>query len=84
MEWIDSMAEKKEKRSLVMINRAPVMTLWAAVVAEMLGLKYDEALTLGSVVAGLNAYSRGIDLCIFQPTPKAIREQRRKLPGMRW
>jgi hypothetical protein len=27
------MVEKREKRSSVMINRAPVLTLWAAVVA---------------------------------------------------
>jgi hypothetical protein len=42
------MAEKKEKRSSVMINRAPVLTLWAAVVAEMLGFEYNEALYAGT------------------------------------
>ena len=73
------MVEKREKRGSVMINRAPVLTLWAAVVAEMLGFDYDEALTLGRAVAGLNAYSKGVALGLFQPTPKAIREQRRKL-----
>jgi len=31
----------------VIINRAPVLTLWAAVVAERLGLDQDEALTVG-------------------------------------
>jgi len=73
------MAEKKEKRSSVMLNRAPVLTLWAAVVAEMLGFDYDEALTLGRAVAGLNAYSKGVALGLFQPTPKTIKEQRQKL-----
>ena len=73
------MIKKEEKRSSVMINRAPVLTLWAAVVAEMLGFDYDEALTLGRAVAGLNAYSKGVALRLFQPTPKAIREQRQKL-----
>jgi hypothetical protein len=29
------MAEKDGKRSWVMVNRAPVLTLWAAVVAEV-------------------------------------------------
>lgn len=29
------------------VNRAPVLTLWAAVVAERLGVAWDEALTLG-------------------------------------
>lgn len=62
-----------------MINRAPVLTLWAAVVAEILGFDYDEALTLGRAVAGLNAYSKGLALGLFQPTPKAVREQRQKL-----
>ena len=73
------MAEKVERCSWVMINRAPVLTLWTAVVAEMLGFDYDEALTLGRALAGLNAYSKGVALGLFQPTPKAIREQRQKL-----
>jgi hypothetical protein len=73
------MVEKREKRSSLMINRAPVLTLWASVVAEMLGFEYNEALTLGRAVAGLNAYSKGVALGLFQPTPKAVREQREKL-----
>jgi len=40
------------------INRAPVMTLWAVVVAERLGHAHEEALTLGRAVTGLNAYSK--------------------------
>jgi hypothetical protein len=79
MGWRDSMGEKKERYGSVMINRAPVLTLWAAVVAEMLGFDYDEALTLGRAVAGLNAYSKGVALGLFQPTPKAVKEQRQKL-----
>jgi hypothetical protein len=50
------MAEKDGRRSWVMVNRAPVLTLWAAVVAEVLGFEHDEALTLGLAVTGLNAY----------------------------
>ncbi len=73
------MVEKKEKRSSVMINRAPVLTLWAAVVAEILGFDYNEALTLGRAVAGLNAYSKGVALGLFEPAPKTVREQRQKL-----
>lgn len=34
------------------INRAPVLTLWAAVVAERLGQPHETALTLGRAVAG--------------------------------
>jgi len=43
------MTKKKIK-----INRAPVLTLWAAIVAEQLGYDKDEALTLGKAIAGLN------------------------------
>jgi len=62
----------------ITVNRAPVLTLWAAVVAERLGFDRDEALTLGRAVAGLNAYAKGVRLGIFQPTPKDVQEQRRK------
>jgi len=36
-----------------------VLTLWASVVAEILGFDHDEALTFGRAVAGMNAYSKG-------------------------
>jgi hypothetical protein len=36
----------------VVVNRAPVLTLWAAVVAERLGHPAETALTLGRAVAG--------------------------------
>lgn len=63
----------------IKVNRAPVLTLWAAVVAERLGFRRDEALTLGRAVAGLNAYAKGVSLGLFTPTPKEVREQRKKL-----
>jgi hypothetical protein len=49
----------------VTIDRAPVLTLWAAVVAERLGYDHETALTLGKAVAGLNAQSKGLRLGIF-------------------
>ena len=49
----------------VKVNRAPVLTLWAAVVAERLGYDSEEALTLGKGLAGLNAQSKGRRLGIF-------------------
>src|SRR5436309_1061823 len=51
----------------IQINRAPVLTLWAAVVAERLGYDREEALTLGRAVAGLNAQSKGRRLGINRP-----------------
>ncbi len=40
------------------VNRAPVLTLWAAVVAERLGHRPDTALTLGRAVAGASAQAK--------------------------
>jgi hypothetical protein len=59
------MAEKRAGK-VVKINRAPVMTLWGAVVAEQLGYDHAAALTLGKAVAGLNAQSKGQRLGIFE------------------
>ena len=63
------------------VNRAPVMTLWAAVVAERLGFDRDEALTLGKTVAGLNAQAKGRSLGIFKPAEKKSEEARERPDG---
>ena len=65
-----------DTRRTITINRAPVLTLWAAVVAERLGFDREEALTLGRAVAGLNAYSKGVALGLFEPTPESVKKQR--------
>ena len=70
------MAETK-----ILINRAPVLTLWAAVVAERLGFKPDEALSLGKALAGLNAQSKGRRLGIFKPSPKELKKVREQKRG---
>ena len=59
------------------INRAPVFTLWAAVVAERLGYSREEALTLGRALAGINAQSKAVHLGIRQPASEAERAERR-------
>jgi hypothetical protein len=67
----------------VTINRAPVLTLWAAVVAERLGYDRDAALTLGQAVAGLNAQSKGRRLGILEDAPDHDHERqpRTRTPG---
>jgi hypothetical protein len=67
------MAEKKIK-----INRAPVLTLWATIVAERLGHNHKTALTLGKAVAGLNAQAKGQRLGIFEkPKEKPLKIRRK-------
>jgi len=65
----------------IQINRAPVLTLWAAVVAERLGFDREEALSLGKAVAGLTAQTKGRRLGIFQPSPQELREARQRPRG---
>jgi len=65
----------------VMVNRAPVLTLWGAVVAKRLGYDEDAALTLGKAMAGLNAQSKGRRLGIFGP-PKAAEGKEPKKRGL--
>lgn len=54
----------------IKINRAPVLTLWAAIVSERMGYDHASALTLGKAVAGLNAQSKGKRLGIYPETKK--------------
>ena len=65
------------------INRAPVLTLWAAVVAERMGYEKDTALTLGKAVAGLNAQSKGRRLGIYEEKSEEEKEKekKKKKPG---
>ncbi len=55
------------EHEIILVNRAPVLTLWAAVVAERLGYDRDASLSLGKAVAGLNALSKGRNLGIYKP-----------------
>jgi hypothetical protein len=70
------MGEAGEK---IRINRAPVLTLWAAVVAERLGFDRPTALTLGQAVAGLSAHAKGVALGIIEPKPELVRERGERL-----
>ena len=67
------MATKKIK-----INRAPVLTLWAAVVAKRLGYDEETALTLGKAVAGLNAQSKGKKLGIYEEKSEEEKKEDKK------
>jgi hypothetical protein len=62
----------------ISINRAPVLTLWAAVVAKRLGFDENDALTLGKALAGLNAQSKGRRLGLFKPHEEKAKKAREK------
>jgi hypothetical protein len=65
----------------ILINRAPVLTLWATTVAERMRFDQDEALSLGKAVAGLTAQSKGQRLGIYKPVPKEVKEARAQKRG---
>ncbi|HXX19877.1 MAG TPA: hypothetical protein VEJ46_10780 [Candidatus Acidoferrum sp.] len=65
----------------ILINRAPVLTLWATTVAERFGFDHDEALSLGKAVAGLTAQSKGRRLGIYHPVSEEIKKARTRERG---
>src|ERR1017187_63099 len=65
----------------ILINRAPVLTLWATTVAERLGFDKDEALSIGKAVAGLTAQSKGQRLGIYKPVPQDVKKARARKRG---
>jgi hypothetical protein len=67
----------------VLVNRAPVLTLWATVVARRQGYDEDEALTLGKAVAGQTAAAKGRRVGLYAgktaSQSAALREKRQTL-----
>ncbi|RAI57371.1 hypothetical protein [Roseicella frigidaeris] len=57
--------------TMIKVNRAPVLTLWAAVVAERLGHPPDTALSLASAVAGTAARAKARRLGIAEERDQA-------------
>jgi hypothetical protein len=55
--------------SPIRVNRAPVLTLWAAVVAERLGHPPETALSLASAVAGTAARAKARRLGLAEEHP---------------
>src|SRR3954471_6679861 len=70
-----------EHGRMIRVNRAPVLTLWATVIAERLGFDRDAALTLGRAVAGSSAQMKGRALGIYEPSeepPSKAAEKRQE------
>lgn len=69
------------KAGQIGVNRAPVLTLWASVVAERLGYDADAAATLGRAVAGSSARvkARALGLAEEPRDSGTMREEARKL-----
>jgi hypothetical protein len=64
-----------EQASEIRVNRAPVLTLWAAVVAERLGHDPDLAITLARAVAGSSARVKARAIGLEQDEQGSKREE---------
>ena len=62
---------------VVLVNRSPVMVLWAACLAHLDGYTWAEALSLGSTVASQMARAKGSSLGLYSTAPP----QRQHAPG---
>src|SRR3954453_3781543 len=63
------MAQHSDHPEPIRVNRAPVLTLWAATVAQRLGHPQETALTLGRAVAGSSAQAKARRLGITEEKP---------------
>jgi len=63
---------------VIRINRAPVLTLWATVVAERFGHDRAAALTFGKAVAGYAAYAKARSLGIVEDSRESPGDRRKR------
>lgn len=74
--------------SKIKINHAPVLNLWAAVVAERLGYKKGEALSISKALTGKTAQKRGKELGVYEESDanetKARREKTKGAQPLRF
>lgn len=66
------------EHSEIKINRAPILTLWATVVAEREGYSRETALTIGKWIAGHFAQAKGRSLGMYEAADEETKERRRE------
>jgi hypothetical protein len=60
----------------ITINRAPVLSLWAFVVAKRLGHSKDTALSLAKAIAGMSAYAKAKSLGLAEEREPGKKKER--------
>ncbi|KAL0949468.1 hypothetical protein HGRIS_009521 [Hohenbuehelia grisea] len=66
LDFDEVLDEEVLKTKSTTVNRAPLMTAWAMIVAERMGFQREEALSIASVYTEMNALSKGVSIGIFQ------------------
>lgn len=72
-------AKDKDGQTKIRVNRAPVLTLWVAVVAHREGYKFEEGLSFGKAIAGMLAQSKGRSLGIYGEPDETKAKKKRKV-----
>ncbi|KAJ7549019.1 hypothetical protein O6H91_07G036800 [Diphasiastrum complanatum] len=67
---------QEDQDNQVRVNRAPVLTLWVAVVAQKEGYQFEEGLTYGKHIAGVYAHSKGQRLGLIEAKGARTRKKR--------
>ncbi|MCO5593525.1 hypothetical protein L7F22_047539 [Adiantum nelumboides] len=71
-------SEMKEAEDKIKVNRAPVLTMWVAVVATCEGYSYEEGLSFGKAIAGLLAQSKGRSLGVYEEPSEEKKDERKR------
>ncbi|KAJ3089635.1 hypothetical protein HK102_005885 [Quaeritorhiza haematococci] len=71
-----SKRHEDEEDQIIRINRAPVLTLWATIVAMREGYAYPSALTFGRAISALFAQAKGRSIGVFEKREKTEEERR--------
>ncbi|KAG5648995.1 hypothetical protein DXG03_000344 [Asterophora parasitica] len=66
LEFGEILDEEILKIKSTVINRAPLMTGWAMIVAERLGFRREEALSIATAYTEMNAVTKGVSLGIYK------------------
>ncbi|TBU32804.1 hypothetical protein BD311DRAFT_511218 [Dichomitus squalens] len=80
LEFNEILDEEAMKSKYTVINRAPIMMAWAFIVAERIGFRREEALSIGfaaSVYTEMNAITKGVSLGLYSDSKQKGREASR-------
>ncbi|KAJ7068338.1 hypothetical protein C8F01DRAFT_1017602, partial [Mycena amicta] len=62
LDFNEVLDEEVLKTKSTVVNRAPLLTAWATLVAEKIGFQREEALSIASVFTEINALAKGISI----------------------
>ncbi|KDQ64558.1 hypothetical protein JAAARDRAFT_28202 [Jaapia argillacea MUCL 33604] len=71
LEFNETLNEEALRSKFAVVNRAPIMMAWSTIVAERMGFKREEALSIASVYTEMNAITRGVSVGVYKDSKKS-------------